>query len=114
MRKWQSEYYKLITEPANRVYYWNCVLLSRASYLLRVRIPKKVEPKKLDNLRPISLLKISKIFEKILKNKMLNFINKNNLLLSEQFGFTTNGSTEQAITTICDKFLDNLNNKQYT
>ena len=42
---------------------------------------------------------------------MLNFINKNNLLASEQFGFTTNSSTEQAITTIYDKFLDNLDYK---
>ena len=45
---------------------------------------------------------------------MLNFINKNNLLTSEQFGFTTISSTEQAITTIFDALLDNLNNKQYT
>ena len=45
---------------------------------------------------------------------MLNFINKNILLASDQFGFTTNSSTEQAITTIYDKFLDNFDNKQYT
>ena len=45
---------------------------------------------------------------------MLNFINKNNLLASKQFGFTTNSSTEKAITTIYDKFLDNVDNKQYT
>ena len=56
----------------------------------------------------------SKIFEKILKDKTLNFINKNNLLASEQFGFTTNSSTKQAITTIYDKFRDNLDNTQYT
>ena len=45
---------------------------------------------------------------------MLNFINKHNLLAFEHFGFTINSSTEQAITTIYDKFLDNLDNKQYT
>ena len=33
---------------------------------------------------------------------MLNFINKNNLFASEQFGLTTNSPTEQAITTIYD------------
>ena len=43
---------------------------------------------------------------------MLNFINENNLLASEQFGFTTNSFTEQGITTIYDNFLDNLENKQ--
>ena len=50
----------------------------------------------------------------MLKVKLLNFINKNNLLTSEQFEFTTNSSAKHAITTIYDKFLDNLGNKQYT
>ena len=45
---------------------------------------------------------------------MLNFVNKNNLITSEQFYITANSSTEQAIITIYDKFLDNLDNKQYT
>ena len=45
---------------------------------------------------------------------MLNFINKNNLLASKQFGFTAISSTELAITTIYDKVLDNLDNKQHT
>ena len=37
-----------------------------------------------------------------------------NSLTSEQFGFTANIFTKQAITTIYDKFLDNLDNKPYT
>ena len=44
---------------------------------------------------------------------MLNFINKSNSLTSEQFGFTTNSSAEQAITNTYDKFLDKLYNKQH-
>ena len=81
----------------------------KLSYI--IPIPKTAAPKELGNFRLISLLDIfSKIFEKILKDKMLNLINKNNL----KFGFTTNSSTEQTITTIYDKFLDNLDNKQYT
>ena len=68
-----------------------------------IPIHKTAAPKELDDFWPISLLNIFiKIFKKILKDKMLNFINKNNLLASEQFGFTTNSSTEQAITTIYD------------
>ena len=79
-----------------------------------ILIPETATPKELGDFRLISLLNIfSKIFE-IPKNKMLNFINKNILLTSDQFGFTTNSSTEQAITTIYDKFPDNFNNKQYT
>ena len=82
-----------------------------------IPIPKTVTPKELGNFRPIyiSLLnKLSKIFEKILKVKMLNFINQNNLLTFEQFDFTTNSSSKQAITTIFDKFLNNLGCKQKT
>ena len=45
---------------------------------------------------------------------ILNCINKNNLLTCEQFDLTTNSFTEQAITTIYDKFPDNLDNKQNT
>ena len=80
-----------------------------------ILISKTAAPKELGDFRPVSLLNIfSKIFEKILKDQMLNFINKTNLLTSEQFGFTTNSSTEQAPTTIYDKFSDNLDNKQCT
>ena len=43
---------------------------------------------------------------------MLNFINKNNWLSFERFGFTTNSSIEQAITTIYNKFLNILGNNQ--
>ena len=80
-----------------------------------IPIPKTAAPKELCDFRLISLLNVfSKIFSKILKEKMVNFINKNNQLTSEQFGFTRNSFTEQAITTIYHNFLDNLDNKQYT
>ena len=43
----------------------------------------------------------------------MDFIDKYNILSPEQFEFTTNSSTELAITTIYDKFLDNLDKNQY-
>ena len=80
-----------------------------------IPIPKTSTPKELGKFRPISLLNlISKIFEKVLKTKIMDFIDKYNILSPEQFGFTTNSSTELAITTIYDKFLDNLDKNQYT
>ena len=80
-----------------------------------IPIPKTAAPKQLGDFRPIFLLKIfSKILEKMLKDKMLNFFNKNNLLATEQLCFTTNSSTEQATSIIYDKFLDNFDSKQYT
>ena len=80
-----------------------------------IPIPKTSTPKELGEFRPISLLNLfSKIFEKVLKTKIMDFLDKYNILSPEQFGFTTNSSTELAITTIYDKFLDNLDKNQYT
>ena len=80
-----------------------------------IPIPKTLAPKKLGEFRRISLLNFfSKVFEKVLKSKFINFIGKYNILASEQFGFTRNSSTEQAITTIYDKLLDNLDKNQDT
>ena len=44
----------------------------------------------------------------------MDFIGKYNILDPEQYGSTANSSTELAITTIYDKFLDNLDKNHYT
>ena len=44
----------------------------------------------------------------------MDFIDKYAILSPEQFGFTTNSSTELAITTFYDKFLDNFDKNQCT
>ena len=80
-----------------------------------ILIPKTLAPKELGEFRPISLSNLfSKIFEKVLKTKIMDFIGKYNILAPEQYGFTANSSTELAITTIYDKFLDNLDKNHYT
>ena len=67
----------------------------------------------LNDLKPTFLRSVfSKLFEKILKSRILRFLNKNNILTSSQFGFRTNSSTELAITTLYDKLLNNLNEKR--
>ena len=80
-----------------------------------IPVPKISNPKPLDDLRPISLLSVfAKIFEKILKRCMTKFFNKNEIITSSQFGFRINSSTELAITTLCDKLLNNLNENKVT
>ena len=50
------------------------------------------------NYRPISLLQqFSKILEKIFNNRLMNFLNSNNLLYLRQYGFRQNMSTSMAI-----------------
>ena len=80
-----------------------------------IPIPKTSSPKSLDDFCPISLLSVfSKLFQQILKNKMLEFIDKNNILISFQFGFKANNSTEVAITSFYDNLLKNVNKSKTT
>ncbi|XP_057292368.1 uncharacterized protein LOC130618404 [Hydractinia symbiolongicarpus] len=63
-------------------------------------IPVHKGDSKLDvsNYRPISLLPVvSKIFEKVMFDRLYNFVTKMNLLHSKQYGFQKNKSTDQAI-----------------
>lgn len=62
----------------------------------------------LSNYRPISVISnIGKVFEKALKSRLLNFIEKNNIICNTQFGFRNNKSTQDAIA-----FLTNFLYKQ--
>ena len=54
----------------------------------------------IQNYRPISVLPFfSKIFEKIIYNKLLEFNNANNILYEKQFGFRQGHATSHAIMT---------------
>ena len=58
----------------------------------------------IQNYRPISVLPFfSKIFEKIIYNKLLEFINANNILYEKQFGFRQGHATSHAIMTLVEK-----------
>ena len=59
-----------------------------------VPIFKSGDPCLLNNYRPISLLpSISKIFEKIMYNKIMKFLNSNDILYRHQYGFRQKHST---------------------
>ena len=56
------------------------------------------------NYRAISVLPFfSKIFEKIISNHLVNFIESNNILYDNQFGFRKNHSTTHAIITLVER-----------
>ena len=56
------------------------------------------------NYRPISLLSnFNRIFEKLLYYRMKEFIDKNNLLYSSQYGFRKSHSTEHAVLDIVEE-----------
>ena len=67
------------------------------------------------NYRPVcSLSPFSKIFERIIYNRMVEFIEHNNILNINQFGFRKGLSTESAIIQFIDKIHKGLNKRHHT
>jgi hypothetical protein len=62
------------------------------------------------NNYPITLVPaLSKVLEKIIANQLIAFIDKHNILNKSQFGFRKNKSTNDAIATIIENIIENLN-----
>ena len=80
--------------------------------------PLYKEGSKLDvtNYRPISLLVTwSKVFERVMYNRVYNYLETNSLIYIKQFGFRKNHSTVDAITEVTEKFrLDKSRSQKYT
>ena len=65
----------------------------------------------INNYRPVSVLPcFSKILEKLMYNRISNFIHKHNLLNEYQFGFRQKRSTNQALIVLLDKITAALDN----
>ena len=65
------------------------------------------------NYRPISLLPIiSKIFERLIFNRLNDFLSKHKILSENQFGFQKNSSTEFALNTIMAKITNAFETKE--
>lgn len=76
-------------------------------------VHKKSSKQACDNYRPISILStFSKVFEKIVVNRLLLFFDKYNVLFSNQFGFQKNKSTLNAMFCFINKIVEALDKKQ--
>lgn len=65
---------------------------------------KTGDPSLMSNYRPISILPIfSKIFERIVYNRIYEYLDANNFLYKHQYGFRKNHSTSTALTTLIDQ-----------
>ena len=77
-------------------------------------IHKKESKLDYHNYRPISLLSIfSKIFEKLIYNRINSYLVKNNLIYSKQFGFRSNFSTNHALLSITERIKDLVDSGNY-
>ena len=67
-----------------------------------------------DNYRPISLLcTFSKIFEKIMAQRLTNYLEQNSILSDFQFGFRKKHSTEHPLVIFLNKISEAINKKEY-
>ena len=79
-----------------------------------IPIHKGESTEELNNYRPISLLSIfDKIFEKLMHKRLYNFLNSQNILFKNQFGFRKNNSTTYALIEITEKIKETIDKKKY-
>lgn len=67
------------------------------------------------NYRPISVLTVmSKVFEKIINKRLVQFLNQNKILSENQFGFRSGRSTDEAVLKLSETVIENFDNKLRT
>lgn len=78
-------------------------------------IHKNGDKMNITNYRPISVLStLSKIFEKLLNKRLLNYLKTYNIIAQNQYGFRSGRGTEDAALELTSTILEHLNNKAKT
>ena len=68
----------------------------------------------INNYRPVSILPLfSKILERLMQGRILDFIKKHEILYDYQFGFRENHSTNMALTILMDRVLSAIDKGDY-
>ena len=76
---------------------------------------KKNDRSKCENYRPISLLSnLSKVFERVMYNRVEVFLEKFDSIYKLQFGFRKKFSTSHALLSIVENIRQSFDNKKYT
>lgn len=74
-----------------------------------VPIYKSGEKHNITNYRPISLISnVAKIFERIIYNRIYNFVEKNNIISKQQFGFMRKIGTKNALNHLTNILYNNV------
>ena len=80
-----------------------------------IPIYKKDNAEIFSNYRPVSVLPcFSKILERLVFNRCIDYINKNNILNKKQFGFRPKHSTYMAIIEVVDKIVHAVEKNEST
>ena len=80
-----------------------------------VPIYKSGSKSQVQNYRPIALLSpFSKVIEKLLKVRILSFLNRNNVLYARQSGFRSKHTTMFPLIDVITVYYENINDKKYS
>ena len=76
---------------------------------------KTGDPEKLENYRPISILPaFSKLYEKVVYNRIYKYLTNHNLLYNNQFGFHRNHFTYMALNQLVNNITSAIDNREST
>ena len=76
---------------------------------------KKGSQTNLSNYRPISLLSVfNKLLEKLMFNRLADFLEKRHLIYNKQFGFRSHHSTDHAVLSIIDQVQKAIEARDYS
>lgn len=79
-----------------------------------IPIHKTGDKQKFTNYRPISILsQFSKILEKIFHKRLFSYVDKQNILCEQQYGFRPDRTTTLALVDLVEKISNAIANKQY-
>ena len=96
-----KEFNKVFSIPISHIFNLSIehgVFLQKMKTAIAVPIHKNDDTQDCNNYRPISLLpNICKLFEKLIKNRLSKFLEKNKCLFSRQFGFRNKHSTTHVL-----------------
>ena len=89
--------------------------LSQGIFLQELKTAKVIplyksgDKKFMNNFRPVSVLPVfSKIYERLMYNRLIAFINKHNILYKYQFGFRQNHGTNTALICLTDRIIKSI------
>ena len=72
---------------------------------------KSDDPEIFNNYRPVSVLSsLSKVFERVMYNRVIGYLNKYKILFSYQFGFRKCHSTYMSLMVLMDELIKSLDN----
>ena len=86
------------------IYVKMCTSCTNKDIFIYIYIFKSGDSSKITNYRPIPVLSFfSKVFERVMYNHIIDFIDSLNVLYKYQYGFRHKHSTQQAIITLVNK-----------